>query len=246
MTIRDNYTEITLDYPVQTLAEERKMVMDLKDKNPQRLKDLLVLHNIGLVMYWTKKLCFAENRRGEYMSWGLIGMMNAVRKFDFNSGYKFSNYASMSIRNEIVKRTKLSKVDKACYWLQTPVKGKSDDSDGEFNVETMIHKYISPEYLVVKPTGTVVEDESRRITISRIVEDLKKSGACRRSDFKMMLDCCGRGMSLAKVAKRMRCSRENVRQTITRTRNKLISHMMKRYGANDVEELKRIVFREIA
>ncbi len=246
MAIRDNYTKITLDYPVQTLAEERKMVTELKDRNPQKLRDLLVLHNIGLVVYWAKKLCFAENRKEEYISWGLVGMMNAARKFDFNSGFKFANYASMAIRNEIIKSAKPSKVDRACYWLQTPVNGNADDSDEEFNVETFIHKYISPEYLVVKPTWTVVEDGSRLVSVKRIVEELKTSGVCKRSYFKQMFDCYGRGQTLAEVARRRRCCRESVRQHIERARTAVVKHMMKKYGTNDMDELKRIVLREIA
>lgn len=248
MAIRDNYSEITLDYPVQTPVEERKMVMDLKDSDPQKLRDLLVLHNIGLVMYWAKKLCFDVNRKEEYISWGLTGIMNAVRKFDFNSGFRFPNYASMAIRNEIIKRSKqsMSKVDRACYWLQTPVKGKSDDSDGEFNVEALIHKYISPEYLVVKPTETVVEDDSHRMAVNRIVEEVKTSGLCKRSYFKMMFDCYGRGQTLAEVARRGRCCRETVRQRVEKARKAVVQYMMKKYGTNDIDELKRIVFREIA
>ena len=246
MATRDNYTEITLDYPVQTLAEERKMIMTLKDRDPQKLRDLLVLHNIGLVIYWAKKLCFVANRKEEYISWGLTGIMNAVRKFDFNSGFRFANYASMAIRNEIIKRSKLSKVDKACYWLQTPVKGKTDDSDEEFNVETLIHKYISPEYLVVKPTETVVEDDSHLVAVKRIVEELKMSGSCSRSYFKAMFDCYGKGKTLAEVARRGRCCRETVRQRVEKARNAVVKHMMKKYGTNDMDELKRIVFREIA
>ena len=245
MQYKDNYTEITLNYPCQTWSQERKMILELKDKDPKRLKELLVLHNVGLVGYWCGKLCFDKSKKEEYMSYGTIGLMNAIRKFDLNSGYKFGNYASLAIKNSMINMSKVPKVDRRCFWMQTPIKGKYDDSDEEYNVETLIYKDIDPESLVVKQTDAVVDNDYRKDVVSGFVDEMRNTRTVSKSSFKMLFDYYGNGKSLSSVSKTTKVCRETARKRILRTRTLVLDHLKKKYNVKSNDELKKLVFKEL-
>ena len=245
MLYKDNYTEITLNYPCQTWAQERKMILELKDKDPKRLKELLVLHNIGLVGYWCGKLCYDKSKKEEYMSYGMIGLMNAIRKFDLNSGYKFGNYASLAIRNSMINMSKVSKIDRRCFWMQTPIKGRDDDSDGEYNVESLIYKDIDPESLVVKQTDVVVDNDYKKNVVEGFVEEMRKAKTVSKSNFRLLFDYYGKNKSLSSMAKSLKICSETARKRVLKTRTLVLDHLRKKYNVKSNDELKKLVFKEL-
>ncbi len=245
MQYKDNYTEITLNYPCQTWSQERKMINELKDRDPEKLRELLVLHNIGLVGYWSNKLCPDKGKKEEYLSYGTIGLMNAIRKFNLNSGYKFGNYASLAIRNSIINMSKVSKVDRRCFWLQTPIKSGDEDSDGEYNVETLIYKDIDPESLVVKQTDAVVDNDYKKDVVKSVVDEMRNAKNVSRSSFRFLMDYYGNDKSLSSISKSARVCRETARKRILKAKDLVLDHLKKRYNVKSMEELKKIIFMEI-
>ncbi len=60
----------------------------------------LIIHTIG--KYFGRKYCINEDIKSE----GLIGLYNAVLNFDKSKGLKFSTFACVCIKNEIIKYLK--------------------------------------------------------------------------------------------------------------------------------------------
>nr|MDD5838384.1 sigma-70 family RNA polymerase sigma factor [Eubacteriales bacterium] len=65
-------------------------------------KDLLVVHNLRLVVYIAKKYECPTATTEDLVSIGTIGLMKAVNTFDFTKNIKLATYASRCIENEIL------------------------------------------------------------------------------------------------------------------------------------------------
>lgn len=65
-------------------------------------RDLLVVHNLRLVVYIAKKFEGSATSTEDLVSIGTIGLMKAVKTFDPQKNIKLATYASRCIENEIL------------------------------------------------------------------------------------------------------------------------------------------------
>jgi len=80
--------------------EEVKLFEKLKDGD-KVAENLLVKHNLRLVAYFAKKYSNYTDQE-ELISIGSLGLLKAVRTFDYKKGNNFSTYAGRCIENEIL------------------------------------------------------------------------------------------------------------------------------------------------
>jgi RNA polymerase sporulation-specific sigma factor len=78
-------------------------------------RDLLIIHNLRLVVYIAKKFESASASTEDLVSIGTIGLMKAVKTFNPDKNIKLATYASRCIENEILMY--LRKVGNAKYEL---------------------------------------------------------------------------------------------------------------------------------
>lgn len=97
-------------------------------------KDHIIKEYIPLVKYIASRVSLGKNKYMDYddlVSYGMIGLMDAITKFDEQKGIKFSSYASIRIKGAIIDEIrrarpiskgamdKLSKYNKAIEELQS-------------------------------------------------------------------------------------------------------------------------------
>ena len=63
----------------------------------QRIRDHIIKANMRLVMSVVKKFVTPQNSFDEMLSDGVVTLMHAVEKFDYDRGFRFSTYAYRSI-----------------------------------------------------------------------------------------------------------------------------------------------------
>lgn len=93
--------------------EEQKIMLELADGNDEH-KDLLVVHNLRLVVYIACKYECPTATTEDLVSIGTIGLMKAVNTFDYTKNIKLATYASRCIENEILmylRKTGNSKIE---------------------------------------------------------------------------------------------------------------------------------------
>lgn len=93
--------------------EEQKIMLELADGNDEH-KDLLVVHNLRLVVYIARKYECPTATTEDLVSIGTIGLMKAVNTFDYTKKIKLATYASRCIENEILmylRKTGNSKIE---------------------------------------------------------------------------------------------------------------------------------------
>lgn len=87
--------------PPLSKKEEETIMQQLRDGNEEN-RELLIVHNLRLVVYIAKKFESKSAATEDLISIGTIGLMKAVRTFDPNKNIKLATYASRCIENEIL------------------------------------------------------------------------------------------------------------------------------------------------
>lgn len=88
--------------PAPLTQEEEKTVMEELRNGNEAHRELLITHNLRLVVYIAKKFEGCATSTEDLVSIGTIGLMKAVKTFDPNKNIKLATYASRCIENEIL------------------------------------------------------------------------------------------------------------------------------------------------
>ena len=87
-----------------------------------KARDLLIEHNLRLVVYVAKKYDSLPNGNIEdLISIGTIGLVKAVNTFKLDKNIKLATYASRCIENEILMNIRSNKKNKMQVSLQDPI-----------------------------------------------------------------------------------------------------------------------------
>lgn len=85
-----------------SIKQENECFEKLKKFNDKKSFELLVKHNLRLVAHIVKKYYISVNDHDDLISIGTIGLIKAVKCYDFEKKIKFATYASRCIENEIL------------------------------------------------------------------------------------------------------------------------------------------------
>ncbi len=94
-------------------------------------RNVLIEHNLRLVVHIAKKYTNNEQELEDYTSIGIIGLIKAIDSFKENKGYKISTYASRCIENEILMHIRVTKKQKAEVSINQVIGTDKDGNDME-------------------------------------------------------------------------------------------------------------------
>jgi DNA-directed RNA polymerase sigma subunit (sigma70/sigma32) len=83
-------------YIMQGMMSEEHL--ELMKRNAAQARDLLIQHNVRLVISMAKKYKWCGVELQDLIQEGIMGLVRAVDKFEPNRGFKFSTYAHWWIR----------------------------------------------------------------------------------------------------------------------------------------------------
>lgn len=102
-------TERYVDYingaetlPPPLKPDEEKTAFDMLTTDEKKAKEILITHNLRLVVYISKKFESTGIGIEDLISIGTIGLIKAVNTFDPYKNIKLATYASRCIENEIL------------------------------------------------------------------------------------------------------------------------------------------------
>lgn len=87
--------------PPLTKAQESAVIEEIMNGNESK-RELLITHNLRLVVYIAKKFESKTTSTEDLVSIGTIGLMKAVKTFNPQKNIKLATYASRCIENEIL------------------------------------------------------------------------------------------------------------------------------------------------
>ncbi|MBR5388745.1 MAG: RNA polymerase sporulation sigma factor SigE [Clostridia bacterium] len=83
-------------------AEEEAELVTRMEKGEEKIRDLLVEHNLRLVVYIAKRFQNTGIDMDDLISVGTIGLIKAVGSFSLDKNVKLATFASRCIENEIL------------------------------------------------------------------------------------------------------------------------------------------------
>ncbi len=88
--------------PPPLSKEEEQKAFDLLKRDEKKARELLIIHNLRLVVYIAKKFETTGIGIEDLVSIGTIGLIKAVKTFCPDKNIKLATYASRCIENEIL------------------------------------------------------------------------------------------------------------------------------------------------
>ena len=85
--------------PPPLTPEEESRAFALLEKEPEKARDLLIVHNLRLVVYIAKKFESSGVGLEDLISIGTIGLIKAVKTYRADKKIKLATYASRCIEN---------------------------------------------------------------------------------------------------------------------------------------------------
>lgn len=153
-------------------------------------KEQIIQEYIPLVKYIASRVMFGKNKYMEYedlVSYGMIGLMDALNKFDPTKGMKFSSYASIRIKGVMIDELrknrpiskgamdKLNKYNKAIDDLQVKllreptIKEIAEYLDISLDEVGEIENYIN--YISMVSLENVIFSDDEDVNLMGIIED---------------------------------------------------------------------------
>ena len=143
--------------PPLTASEEEKLFSRMKIE-PEEVRQILVIHNLRLVVYIAKKFDCPCAGLEDLISIGTIGLIKAVNTFCPDKNIKLATYASRCIENEIL------------MYLRKSVNIKSEISlDEPLNVD-----WDGNELLLSDVLGSAPDEAYRFIEAEDEMQELKR------------------------------------------------------------------------
>ena len=135
-------------YPVLSKEEEQELIKKYRNDRTE-LNRLLCLHNVKMVFSMAKSFMTKTRDFDSLVQNGMLGLMEAAKRFDVDKNIKFCTYAAIWIRKyfSMDYYTSQYKIDQVTSSLDEPATFSSDDSADETSfLENSLHKYVDPTY----------------------------------------------------------------------------------------------------
>lgn len=148
--------------PPLTKEEEETIMAELAEGNEEH-RELLIIHNLRLVVYIAKKFDSPTASAEDLVSIGTIGLMKAVKTFNPVKNIKLATYASRCIENEILMYLRKSSNSRIEMSFDEPL---SIDWDGN---ELTLRDVLGSE---PDEVGLSIEYEDEKRLLMRVVHSL--------------------------------------------------------------------------
>jgi len=186
------------------------------------VREEIIKKNIPLVKYIASKIIVGKNKYVEYedlISYGMIGLMDAINKYDDTKGMKFSTYAAIRINGSIIdeirknspisKRAidKLNKYNKVVEELQNKLYREPKDIEVAERMEislkelTDIQGYVN--YISMMSLETILFGDDEEMSLINSIEDTKSPSPQKSLEEKEMLEYLRRGLDNLKERDRL-------------------------------------------
>ena len=180
-------------------------------------KEQIIQEYIPLVKYIASRVMFGKNKYMEYedlVSYGLIGLMDALNKFDSTKGMKFSSYASIRIKGAMIDELrknrpiskgamdKLNRYNKAIDDLQMKLlrEPTTDQIANYLEISLSevaeIENYIN--YISMVSLESVIFSEDEDVNLIGIIEDKNSPSPDAFLQDKEQLEVLTQGINLLK------------------------------------------------
>ena len=160
-----HYINGPIQLPPPLSREEEQKIFDRLKNNDVNAKDMLITHNLRLVVYIAKKFESSGVGIEDLISIGTIGLIKACNTFSPEKNIKLATYASRCIENEILMHLRKTTTKKHELSIDEPLKV---DWDGN---ELLLSDILGTDNDCVNKN---IEDQAEWEVVVRFIDKLQK------------------------------------------------------------------------
>ncbi len=149
--------------PAPLSKEEEKTVFENLANGSANSRDVLIVHNLRLVVYIAKKFDSSATPVEDLISIGTIGLIKAVKTFDPDKNIKLATYASRCIENEILMHLRKNSSKKQESSIDEPI-----NTDGNGN-ELLLSDLLGTDQNEI---SNALEESAEKTVLLQAVERL--------------------------------------------------------------------------
>lgn len=180
-------------------------------------KEQIVQEYIPLVKYIASRVMFGKNKYMEFedlISYGMIGLMDALNKFDSSKGMKFSSYASIRIKGAMIDELrrnrpiskgamdKLNRYNRAIDTLQSELLREPTNDEIANHLELSLSEVAEIEnyinYISMVSLENVIFSDDEEVNLIGIIEDKNSPSPDAYLQDKEQLEILTKAISLLK------------------------------------------------
>lgn len=185
-------------------------------------KEQIIQEYIPLVKYIASRVMFGKNKYMEYedlVSYGMIGLIDAINKFDNNKGMKFSSYASIRIKGAMIDELrknrpiskgamdKLNRYNKAIEELQNELLREPTNNEISKHLGISLSEVAEVEnyinYISMVSLENVIFSDDEDINLMGVIEDKNSPSPDSYLEDKEKLEILTEAIELLKEKDRM-------------------------------------------
>ena len=169
---------------IQTIAKKWKLLSKEEEEaliarerhDEEHLRDLLFYHNMRAALNYSKMYAGGRLNSGDDVAQNaLLGLFDASRNYDLDSGVKFITYATWRIIRSITYPTRLAsyRVDSRMRYMDDLVTTSVDDQD-DYTMEDILSSVAAPGYDPIekqKSPAARIEQECGVVSLVKDVVD---------------------------------------------------------------------------
>ena len=151
------YFNLIKDIKVLSYEEQQYLFKNINSKNRKKLIEC----NLKLVVFVAKRFfnrSYESLTPMDLIEAGNIGLIEAIEKFDYKKGYRFSTYASYYIKKEIIKEIyNADRMIRRPYYYEEKLTKNKENVDNILSLEEDITNLLTEDS---KPLMYFIKDDS--------------------------------------------------------------------------------------
>ena len=151
------YFNLIKDIKVLSYEEQQYLFKNINSKNRKKLIEC----NLKLVVFVAKRFfnrSYESLTPMDLIEAGSIGLIEAIEKFDYKKGYRFSTYASYYIKKEIIKEIyNADRMIRRPYYYEEKLTKNKENVDNILSLEEDITNLLTEDS---KPLMYFIKDDS--------------------------------------------------------------------------------------
>ena len=221
------YFNLIKDIKVLSYEEQQYLFKNINSKNRKKLIEC----NLKLVVFVAKRFfnrSYESLTHMDLIEAGNIGLIEAIEKFDYKKGYRFSTYASYYIKKEIIKEIyNADRMIRRPYYYEEKLTKNKENVDNILSLEEDITNLLTEDS---KPLMSFIKDDSCDIyedisyfELKEIINDILNTLTPRQKQVLLLRYCFDNNefKNLEEVGKLIGISREGARKALVKAFKKI-------------------------
>ena len=221
------YFNLIKDIKVLSYEEQQYLFKNINSKNRKKLIEC----NLKLVVFVAKRFfnrSYESLTPMDLIEAGNIGLIEAIEKFDYKKGYRFSTYASYYIKKEIIKEIyNADRMIRRPYYYEEKLTKNKENVDNILSLEEDITNFLTEDskplmYFIKDDSCDIYEDISY-FELKEIINDILNTLTPRQNQVLLLRYGFDNNefKNLEEVGKLIGISREGTRKALVKAFKKI-------------------------